>query len=93
MVNSLHGAQPFAFEIGMAVHLMRRGWDVDFADYSGSDRFDLLARRQNVEIEMEVKSPSGDAGRKIHRKEMNRLADLMMPTTEQLANAFGVPAC
>ena len=86
---SLHGAQPFAFEIGMAVHLMRRGWDVDFADYSGTARFDFLARRQDVEIEMEVKSPSGDAGRKIHRKEMNRLADMMVPTTEQLANAQG----
>jgi hypothetical protein len=88
-VNSLHGAQPFAFEIGMAVHVMGRGWDVDFADYSGTGRFDFLARRQDVEIEMEVKSPSGDAGRKIHRKEMNRLADLMVPTTEQLANEQG----
>ena len=88
-VNNLHGAQPFAFEIGMAVHVMRRSWDVDFADYSGTGRFDFLARRQDVEIEMEVKSPSGDAGRKIHRKEMNRLADLMVPTTDQLAKEQG----
>jgi hypothetical protein len=87
--NNQHGARPFAFEISTAVHLMRQGWDVDFADYSGTDRFDLLARGQNVEIEIEVKSPSEDAGRKIHRKEMNRLADLMVPTTEQLANEQG----
>jgi len=49
----------------------------------------IRARRQDVEIEMEVKSPSADAGRKIHRKEMNRLADLMVPTTKQLANEQG----
>jgi hypothetical protein len=88
-VTNQHGARPLAFEIGMAVHFMRKGWDVDFVDYSGSARFDFLIRRQDVEIEVELKSASGDAGRKIHRKEMNRFADLIVPTTKRLADEQG----
>jgi hypothetical protein len=89
VVTNQHGARPLAFEIGMAVHFMRQGWDVEFVDYSGSGRFDFLIRRQGVEIEVELKSTSGDAGRKIHRREMNRLADLIVPTTTHLADTEG----
>jgi hypothetical protein len=88
-VNGLRGIRPLAFEIGMAVHLMRQGWDVDFVDYSGSARFDFLIGRQGVEIEVELKSASGDAGRKIHRQEMNRLADLIVPTTTTIVEKQG----
>jgi hypothetical protein len=88
-VTGAHGFRPFAYEISIATHLMHKGWDVDFTDYSGAGRFDLLARRGAVEIEVECKSTSGDTGRKIHRQEVNRLADLLLPTTEQLADTRG----
>src|ERR1700736_1951578 len=52
VVNGAYGARPFAFEISIATHLMRKGWDVDFADYSGVARFDFLARQGAVEIEV-----------------------------------------
>lgn len=58
-------------------------------DYSGAARFDLLARQGAVEIEVECKTTSGDTGRKIHRQEVNRLADLLLPATEQLADTAG----
>jgi hypothetical protein len=58
-------------------------------DYSGAARFDLLARQGAVEIEVECKTTSGDTGRKIHRQEVNRLADLLLPITEQLADTTG----
>jgi len=88
-VNGAYGARPFAYEISIATHLMHKGWDVEFMDYSGAARFDLLARQGTVEIEVECKSTSGDTGRKIHRQEVNRLADLLLPTTERLADMAG----
>jgi hypothetical protein len=55
-------------EISIASHFMSKGWDVEFMDYSGAARFDLLARRRMIAIEVECKSTSGDTGRKIHRQ-------------------------
>lgn len=88
-VSDAHGFRPFAYEVSIATHLMHKGWDVEFIDYSGAARFDLLARKGAVEIEIECKSTSGDTGRKIHRQEVNRLADLLLPTTERLADVRG----
>jgi hypothetical protein len=68
---------------------MQKGWDVDFIDYSGAARFDLLARQNGVEVEVECKTTSGDTGRKIHRQEANRLADLLLPITDQVADEAG----
>lgn len=73
-VNGANGARPFAYEINIATHLMQRGWDVEFIDYCGAGRFDLLARQGSVEIEVECKTTSGDTGRKIHRQELTRLS-------------------
>jgi Holliday junction resolvase len=88
-VSSAYGFRPFAYEISIATHLMQKGWDVDFADYSGAARFDFLARQGAVEIEVECKSTSGDTGRKIHRQEVNRLADLLLPSTTKLVDVKG----
>ncbi|MBV8891631.1 hypothetical protein [Bradyrhizobium sp.] len=88
-VNGVNGARPFAYEINIATHLMQKGWDIEFIDYSGAARFDLLARQGAVEIEVECKTTSGDTGRKIHRQEVNRLADLLVPITQQVASEPG----
>jgi hypothetical protein len=88
-INGTNGARPFAYEISIATHLMQRGWDVEFIDYSGTGRFDLLARQEAVEVEVECKTTSGDTGRKIHRQEVNRLADLLLPITRQVADERG----
>jgi hypothetical protein len=88
-VSSPYGFRPFAYEISIATHLMQKGWDVEFADYSGTARFDFLASQGVVEIEIECKSTSGDTGRKIHRQEVNRLADLLLPNTSKLADVKG----
>ena len=88
-VNGAHGMRPFAYEISIATHLMQKGWDVEFVDYSGVARFDFLARQDTVEVEIECKTTSNDTGRKIHRQEVNRLADLLLPVREQLAERQG----
>jgi hypothetical protein len=83
------GLRPFAYEVGIAAHLMQKNWDVEFADLCGTARFDILARQDNIEIEVECKTTSGDTGRKIHRQEVYRLANLILPTTQQLADTAG----
>jgi len=88
-VRSAHGARPFAYEISIATHLMQKNRDVEFMDYLGAARFDLLAHQGTTEVEIECKTTSGDTGRKIHRQEVNRLADLILPTTQQLADNAG----
>ena len=88
-VNGAHGARPFAYEISIATHLMQKGWDVEFVDYSGAARFDFLARQDTVEVEIECKTTSNDTGRKIYRQEVNCLADLLLPMRELLADRQG----
>src|SRR4029077_21057065 len=77
------------YEISIATHLMQKGWDVDFADYSGTARFDFLACQGGVEIEVECKTTSNDTGREIHRQEVNRLADVLLRVSQQLAEHRG----
>lgn len=88
-LSGAHGLRPFAYEISIATHLMQKNWDVEFVDYAGLAQFDILARRDAVEIEVECKTTSGDTGRKIHRQEVNRLADLILPTAQHLADSPG----
>lgn len=88
-VNGTYGSRPFAYEIGIAAHLMQKGWDVEFSDLCGAAQFDFLARADGNEIEVECKTSSGDTGRKIYRQEVNRLADMLIPVTERLADVAG----
>ena len=88
-VNGINGARPFAYEMSIATHLMQKGWDVEFVDYLGAGRYDLLARLRSIEVEVECKTTSGDTGRKIHRQEVNRLSDLLLPITQQVATERG----
>jgi hypothetical protein len=88
-VNGAHGARPFVYEINIATHLMQKGWDMEFADYSGTARFDFLALLDTVEVEIECKTTSNDTGRKLHRQEVTRLGDLLLPIRKQLAELKG----
>jgi hypothetical protein len=45
---------------------MAAGFDVEFNDLCNNGGFDFLVRKDNVEIEVECKSVSGDLGRQIH---------------------------
>lgn len=88
IVRGNSGARPLAFEVGIATHLMQQ-WDVEFADMNGAARYDFLARRSSVEIEIECKTTSGDTGRKIHRQTVNRFADMIVPSIAPLADRPG----
>jgi hypothetical protein len=52
-------------------------------------RFDWLAAGNGIEFEIECKTTSADTGRKIHRRELNRLAHYLLPTTKKLVEEGG----
>jgi hypothetical protein len=71
-------------EIATAIHLISRGFDVEFQDMEHGGSVDFLARKDDVEIEVECKMFSADLGRKIHRRRSatlyKRLADVLVET-------------
>ncbi|PWT80933.1 MAG: hypothetical protein C5B44_04590 [Acidobacteria bacterium] len=88
-ISGQFGARPLAYELSIAVHLMQRGWDVEFVDLEGRENFDFLARRDNVAVDVECKTTSGDTGRKVHRRDVHRLADLLQEALVQLSEKKG----
>ena len=73
------GLGPLAFEMKMAVHLMSRGFDVEYHDLESGGGYDFLARREAVEFEVECKHVSADIGRQIHRRKIYDLGRLLHP--------------
>src|SRR5882672_7207838 len=62
------GFAPLFIEFSIASRLMVNGFDVVFPDLEGVGSVDLLFKQNSVEGEIECKSLSADAGRKIHPK-------------------------
>ena len=73
------GLGPVAYEMKLAVHLLGRDYDVVFHDLESGGGYDLLATKGGLTLEVECTHMSGDAGRKIHRKELYRFADRFSP--------------
>jgi hypothetical protein len=62
-------------EMEMAQRLLGGGYNVEFPDLDGTDRYDLQFGDGSSSGEVECKSLSADAGRKIHRKDFYRFID------------------
>jgi len=56
-------------EFDMARRLFDEGNEVEFSDLEGTAQYDLLFSNERISGEVECKSLSADAGRKIHRKD------------------------
>lgn len=84
-----YGFRPLAYEMNIAAHLVREGYDIDCVDLEGNGRFDFLAMKNGIEFEVECKTTSPDKGREIHRKQFNRLSYELLPITTKLVNASG----
>jgi hypothetical protein len=80
------GFSPLYFEVSIATNLMNEGYDVEFSDIERQANFDFLASRDGVTCEIECKTLSADAGRKIHRKDFYRFMALITPQIEARAN-------
>jgi hypothetical protein len=84
-LNSESGLAPVALEMAVATHLSNAGFEVDFVDLEGRQRFDLLARKEGIELEVDCKTVSGDVGRPVHRHRALELFRLIRSTlTEQV---------
>ena len=70
-------------ELDLAQRLMDAGFDVDFADMEATNRFDLLFRRGTFAGEVECKTLSADAGRRIHRKDFYRFMEELLPALKK----------
>ena len=80
----------FLFELDIATHFFRRGLDVRFADLEDIGRFDLLVSDGNSELEVECKTKTADAGRKITRANFALLCDLMTAELAPLRDHMAV---
>jgi hypothetical protein len=76
---------PIVHEMTVAVHLMNRGWDVEFHDLE-TGGFEYIARRGTKEIEVECKRVAADTGRKVRRNDFCRLASPLFPTLSEFAH-------
>jgi len=78
------GIRSFLFELQVATHFLVRGSEVYFLDLESSSEqgsFDFLVKDQHVEIEIECKRKSYDAGRKVTREGFYLLADAICSET------------
>ena len=64
-------------ELDVALGLMDQGYDVEFPDLEGMGAYDLRFGNRSIIGEVECKSLSADAGRKIHRKDFYRFIDAL----------------
>jgi hypothetical protein len=74
-------------EMDVAQRLLEEGYNIDFPDLEGTARYDLYFTNGAVEGEVECKSLSTDAGRKIHRKDFYRFIHAIGPGLAQRAAA------
>jgi hypothetical protein len=85
-------ARAFLFELEIAIHYFRRGYDVEFVDLRDLGTFDLLVSDGQADLEVECKTKSADAGRKITRGNFYLLCDVLTaelaPVTESFAVLF-----
>jgi hypothetical protein len=79
------GLGPLATELRTGSQLMRRGFEVEFTDLEGRERYDLLVSNGKLEIEIDCKAPSGDVGRCIHGRRFRAFANALMPSLQELA--------
>lgn len=66
-------------EVDIAIILMTAGYDVRFLDIESSANYDLEFSRNGFIGEVECKSLSVDAGRRIHRKDFYRFVQTLVP--------------
>ncbi len=83
------GLTPFAHELAVAAHLWTADFDVEFTDAEGRTRFDILARKEGLELEVDCKATSGDIGRQIHRRRVLELFHRVRPALDQLLQKGG----
>ena len=80
----------FLFELDIAIHFFRCACDVQFIDLWGLGNFDLLISNGQQELEVECKTKSVDAGRKITRGNFYLLCDVLPSQLAPFKESYAV---
>jgi hypothetical protein len=80
----------FLFELDLAIHFFHIGYDVKFTDLEGLGNYDLLVFDGKIELEVECKRKSIDAGRRIKKGDFYLLADVLFAELKQSPGRFGI---
>lgn len=83
------GLGSLAYELGVAAHLMMRGFDVNWSDLENGGGFDFFCVKAGLEIEVECKTVSGDLGRSIHLVRQSQMGGLIRETLGAAVSARG----
>lgn len=83
-LKSENGLMSLQHEMTTAVHLMTRGFDVEFNDMENGTGVDYVARKDGIEIEVECKMFTGDVGRQIHKRRVLSLHKALAPIVERV---------
>lgn len=78
-----NGFQSLYHEMETARQLMDENFEVQFADFEGTAEHDIVFRKGALEGEVECKSLSADAGRKVHRKDFYRFVETIYAELEK----------
>lgn len=65
------------FEWLLAVHLTRSGFAVSFPEQARTGTVDMIAKKDELMIEVECKSMSRDIGRKVHQKDIASFYEIL----------------
>lgn len=79
-LNSRTGFAPLYIEMDVARMIIDAEFEIEFTDMEGLGQYDLRFWNHDVEGEVECKSISVDAGRKIHRTDFYRFVDYLTPS-------------
>lgn len=71
------------FELEVALGLLDEGFDIEFPEFEGAATYDIRFQNGDIVGEVECKSISADAGRKIHRKDFYRFIDALAPNIRE----------
>jgi len=91
-LNRESGLAPVALEMSVATHVSNAGFDVDFVDLENQQRFDFLARKEGIELEVDCKTASGDVGRQVHRRRALELFYLIQSALAEQVDQHGSKA-
>jgi hypothetical protein len=88
-LKSDEGLAPFAHELAVVTQLWTVDFEVEFTDAESRARFDILARKDDLELEVDCKAASADIGRQIHRRRVIELFGRIRPALENLLQKGG----
>ena len=83
-------ARAFLFELDLAIHFLFLGYEVQFVDLWNLGTVDLMVSNGQAELEIECKTKSADAGRKITRGNFYLMCDVLTAELAPATKSFAV---